>query len=71
LKELVSITLTKGWLGTSWLGVKLVIQAEQMDTLKDVPGMNQGRVELSIGRRDYEAAEDFIAELHRPELPLI
>src|SRR5207244_2411841 len=54
LKDLVSVTLTKGWLGTSWLGVKIVLQAAKMETLQHVPGMNQGRVELSIARKDRE-----------------
>src|SRR5262249_10159901 len=64
LKELVSVTLTKGWLGTSWLGVKIVIQAAGLETLKNVPGMSQGRVELSIARRDRDVAEKFVIDLH-------
>jgi hypothetical protein len=64
LKDLFSVTLTKGWLGTSWLGIKIVIQANHMETLKDVPGMSQGRVELSISRKDREAAEKLVADLY-------
>jgi hypothetical protein len=67
LKELVSVTLTKGWLGTTWLGVTIVIQAARLETLKDVPGMNQGRVELSIARKDRDAAERLVADLHEPD----
>jgi hypothetical protein len=65
LKDLVSVTLMKGWLGTSWLGVKLVLQAARMDILQDVPGMNQGRIELSVARKDRDAAERFVADLHQ------
>jgi hypothetical protein len=62
--ELVSVTLTKGWLGTGWLGVKIVIQTRRMEVLKDVPGASQGRIELSISRKNYAAAERFVADLH-------
>ena len=70
LKELVSVSLTKGWLGTSWLGVKIVVQAGRLETLKDVPGMSQGRVELSIARKDRDAAEKFVADLHQSDEPI-
>lgn len=64
LKELVSVTITKGWLGTSWMGVKIVLQGVSMETLKDVPGMSQGKVELSVARKDRESAEKLVAGLH-------
>ncbi len=67
LKDLVSVTLTKGWLGTSWLGVKIVLQAARMDILQDIPAMNQGRVELSVARKDRDLAEKFVADLHQVE----
>ena len=67
LKDLVSVTLTKGWLGTSWLGVTIVLQSGRMETLKDVPGMSQGRAELSIARKDRDAAEKFVAGLYQDE----
>ncbi len=70
IKELVSVTLTKGWLGSSWLGVKIVLQAASMQTFQDVPGMSQGRVELSITRKDRDAAERFVAGLHKDEEPV-
>src|SRR4051812_15143202 len=60
LKQLVAVTLKKGWLRN-----KLTIQAAQMVTLKDVPGMNQGRVKLSIARNDYQAAEELVAMIYR------
>src|SRR5262249_8354394 len=64
VKDLVSVTLTKGWLGTTWLGVTIVIQAARLETLKEVPGTSQGRVELSIARKDREAADRLVANLH-------
>ncbi len=67
VKELVSVTLTKGWLGTSWMGVTIVIQATKLDTLKDIPRSSQGRVELSIARKDRDAAEKFVANLHEDD----
>lgn len=67
LKDLASVSLKKGWFGMSWMGVKIVLQAARMDVLKDVPGMVQGQVELSIARKDREAAERFVAGLHQME----
>jgi hypothetical protein len=65
MEDLVSVTLTKGWFGTKWLGVKIVIQTDRMDALQDMPGASQGRIALSISGKDYEAAEDFVYQLHR------
>ena len=64
LKDLASVTITKGWLGTSWMGVKIELQGVRMETLKDVPGMCQGKVVLGIARKDRDAAERFVAGLH-------
>ena len=64
LKDLVSVTISKGWLGNSWLGVTIVLQAARMEALQDVPGMKQGRVELSVARKDRHAAEKFVEGLH-------
>jgi hypothetical protein len=64
LADLVSVTLTKGWLGTTWLGVKIVIQAGGLETLKEIPGMSGGRIELSVARKDRQAAEKFVTDLH-------
>src|SRR5262245_60903702 len=69
VKELVSVTLPKGWLGRSWLGVTMVIQATRLKTLKDVPGTTQGRVELSIARKDRDAAEQLVATFTRRTIP--
>ena len=65
--ELVSVTLTKGWLGTGWLGVKILIQTRRMDALQDVPGASQGRIELCISRKNYAIAEKFVADLHETD----
>jgi hypothetical protein len=62
-EEVLSVALTKGWFGTSW-GVKLVIQLAHLELLEDVPGANQGRIELSIAARDHDLAEEFIYHLH-------
>jgi len=67
LTELASVTITKGWLGTGWLGVTIVIQGTRMETLKDIPGMSMGRVELRIARKDRDAAERFVAGLHQTD----
>jgi hypothetical protein len=69
LKELASVTLTKGWLGTTWLGVKIVIQAAGLETLKEIPGTSGGRVELSVARQDRQAAEKFVTDLHESDEP--
>jgi hypothetical protein len=62
--DLVSVTMTKGWLGASWLGVKIVIQTKRLDTLNGVPGASQGKVELSIARKNHQLAEKFVDDLH-------
>ena len=65
--DLVSVTMTKGWLGQSWLGVKIVIQTRRLETLNDVPGASQGKVELSIARKNMPLAEKFVNDLHEGE----
>ena len=65
--DLVSVKLTKGWLGTSWLGLKIVIQTKRLDSLNGVPGASQGKVELPIARKNHELAEKFVADLHENE----
>jgi hypothetical protein len=67
LRDLVSVTLTKGWLGTTWLGVKIVLQATRLEALQGMPGASQGRIELSVARKDRDAAERFVAGLHEQE----
>jgi hypothetical protein len=62
-EEVVSVTLNKGWFGTNW-GVKLVIQLAHLDLVEDMPGADQGRIELKIAARDHEVAEEFVYRLH-------
>jgi hypothetical protein len=64
LAELASVALERKWFG---LSTYLVIQGTRMETFKDVPGMEQGRLVLGIARKDREAAAKFVAELHVPE----
>jgi hypothetical protein len=65
MENVASVILTKGWLGTKWFGVKLIIQADRMETFEDVPGASHGRLKLKISRQYREAAEDFVYNLHR------
>lgn len=67
LKDLVSVTLSKGWLGGRWLGVTLVLQAARLETLQEVPGMSQGKVELRIAAKDRAAAELLVENLHEED----
>ncbi len=62
--DVVSLTLTKGWLGNGWLGVKLVLQTSNVGLFGDLPGTSQGRVQLGISRRDIHDAEQFVADFH-------
>jgi hypothetical protein len=64
IEDVSSVTLTKGWFGMNWWGVKIVIQGTNMEAFEDVPGASGGRVELSISGKDHEAAENFVYRLH-------
>jgi hypothetical protein len=68
LKDLSSVTLSKGWLGMTWMGVNLVLQGKDMNVLKDVPGMKQGRVEMGIQRIHVAAAEKLVNDLYEEEV---
>jgi hypothetical protein len=66
--DVVSLTLTKGWLGANWVGRKLVLQTSNVDLFSELPGASQGRVQLGIARRDINGAERFVADfLNMPE----
>jgi len=67
LTDLASVPLKKGWLGTRWRGVTIIIQASRMDAFEGMPGASQGRVELSIARKDCDAAEKLVADLYENE----
>jgi hypothetical protein len=64
LADLASVSLERRWFG---LSTYLVIQVTRMQAVKDVPGMEQGRLVLGIARKDREAAAKFVAELHVPD----
>ena len=64
VEQIVSVQLTKGWFGSTWLGVKIVIQSTSLDALKELPGVTQGKVELTIARADVAAAETFVNGLY-------
>jgi hypothetical protein len=66
-EDVASVTLTKGWFGMNWWGVKIVIQGTRMEAFEDVPGASGGRVELSISGKDHEAAENFVYRLYSEE----
>ena len=61
LQEIASIGLRKSWLG---LVNELEIQVSNMQSVAAIPGMTQGRLVLSIARRDREAAEALVSEVH-------
>ena len=63
LRELSEVRLERGWFGWS---TKLLIQADSLAPVQDVPGMAQGRLLLGIARRDRPAAERLVAELALP-----
>jgi hypothetical protein len=64
VNQIVSVQLTKGWLGSTWLGVKIIIQASGLEVLRDIPGASQGKLELSVARNDVAAAEAFVDGLY-------
>jgi hypothetical protein len=61
--DLASVKLQRSWFG---LCTSLVIQVARMESVQDVPGMSQGRVVLSIARKDREATERLITALEIP-----
>ncbi len=67
LKDLVSVTLSKGWFGTTWTGVTIVLQAARLETFQEIPGASHGKIELAIARKDRDAAERLVAGLHEPD----
>jgi hypothetical protein len=64
IRALASVQLTKGWLGTTWLGVTIVLQGTSLETFKALPTASAGRVELRIAGKDAAWAEKFVAGLH-------
>ena len=60
----VSLALSRGWLGTYSLCVPLVLQTTNTELLNNLPAASQGRVRLKIARKDIEAAERFVEDFH-------
>ncbi len=65
LEDLISVSLRKGWFRT-----KIIVQAARMEVLQDLPGMTQGRVELSIERPYRDAAQNLVTGLYQDGPPL-
>lgn len=61
LADIAAIRLERRWFGR----FKLVIQAERLESLALLPGVQSGKVVLKIAKADLPAAEAFLAQLHR------
>ncbi len=68
--EVVSLELSKGWLGAYSLCVPLVLQTTKVELLNELPNASQGRVQLKIARKDIEAAERFVEDFHDRQEPV-
>jgi hypothetical protein len=64
VNEVVSLELSKGWLGAYSLCASLMLQTTNIQLLDDLPAASQGRVQLKIARKDIEAAERFVEDFH-------
>jgi hypothetical protein len=64
VSEIVSLELSKGWLGDYSLCAPLMLQTTNLQILNDLPAASQGRVQLKIARKDIEAAERFVEGFH-------
>ncbi len=64
VQQIISVELIKGWLGSVRTGVKIVLQGASLDSFKDLPGMNHGKIELSINRANTTLAQEFVDGLY-------
>lgn len=64
VQQIISVDLVKGWLGSVRAGVKIVLQGASLDSFKDLPGTNQGKVELCINKANASLAQEFIEALY-------
>ena len=64
VNEVVSLELSKGWLGAYSLCVPLALQTTNIELLNELPAASQGRVRLKIARIDIEAAERLVEDFH-------
>jgi len=61
--ELQSIELMKGWRSREWQGITLVVRTNLAQSMKEMPGAQQGKVELSISPANSLLADAFVHEL--------
>jgi hypothetical protein len=61
LQEVASISLQKSWLG---LVNEVEIQVSNLQAVAALPGMTQGRLVLSIARRDRDAAATLVSQIN-------
>ena len=61
LEDLESVTLKPGFWG---FGAKIVVQAKRLESIEKIPGLENGRVKLSVKRHDLPAARKFVQDLH-------
>lgn len=57
LSELQSVEFKKGWFGS-----KVVIEAQSIKTLKDIPGTEMTECVLKIKRKDRREAENLVSK---------
>ena len=65
MSDVVSLELSKGWLGSYSLCVPMVLQTTKIELLSELPSASQGRVHLKIA-----AAERFVDEFHDRHAPV-
>jgi hypothetical protein len=67
VSQIIAVDLVKGWLGITKMGVKIVIQSNNLNTFKQLPGTSQGKMELSVTASNAKLAEEFVNGLYRTE----
>lgn len=65
--ELQSIELKKGWQSREWKGITIVVRTNLAHSMREMPGAQQGRVELSISSANSLLADAFVHELFLDE----
>ena len=63
--QVVAVDLVKGLLGITKMGVKIVMQSASLDAFKQIPGMDHGKIELSVASSNARLAEEFVNGLYR------
>jgi hypothetical protein len=64
MAEVISVYVMKGWQKSNWVGVKIVLQLSKPEKFKHVPGVHQGRLELSVSKANAPLAEAFVHGLY-------